>query len=411
MKKRSFLIILMFLCFIISKAQRNEIYSKQIKSLQVVVNEDWLSPPIMTLGGGNTLNIDFDDLTHTFQRYTYKIEHCEADWTVSNEIFESDFMEGFNNNNIEDYEESLNTTVLYNHYSLTIPNDKCKLKISGNYKLTVYNDETDEKVLSACFSIVEPLMGVSMEVTPNTDIDVNKSHQQVNINVSYGTINVTDPAGQIKTVVMQNGRWDNAVIDVKPNYIMNNQLKWIHNRSLIFDGSNEYHKFELLDVHYPTMGIDNIRFIDNFYHCNLFQNEPRMNYVYDADANGAFYIRNKNNEENERLCDYVWVHYSLKCDRINGRVFVNGVWTNDLFTPEYEMKYNEIGKCYEASILQKQGYYSFQYLALNDDGSTSYMPEEGSFYQTENKYQALVYYKGTGERTYRLVGYSQIDYK
>jgi len=409
--------IILSLCFLLSvivqiKAQRNEIYSQNIKSLQVVSNEDWQSPPIMTLGGSNTMNIDFDDLSHTYHRYIYKVEHCEADWTPSTDIFESDYMEGFNGNPIEDFEKSLNTTVLYTHYSLTIPNSNCRLNMSGNYRLTVYNEEDDnEKVLTACFMIVQPLMGVSMNVTTNTDIDVNMSHQQVEMEVNYGSLNVTDPAGQIKTVVMQNGRLDNAVFDIKPNYIMNNKLTWTHNHSLIFDAGNEYHKFEMLDVHHPTLGVDRMDFIADYYHCTLFVNEPRRNYVYDEDANGAFYIRNSDNEDNNTLSDYLWVHYTMKCDRVGGNVYVNGGWTNDNFLPEYLMTYNDMNKCYEATILQKQGYYSYQYLMLNDNGTSSFLPEEGNYYQTENRYQALVYFKGTGERTYRLVGYGNVDIK
>jgi hypothetical protein len=394
------------------KAQRNEIFSESIKTLQVVANDDWLSPPVMTLGGNNYLTIDFDDLTHDSHRYIYKVEHCEDDWSPSNGIFESDYMEGFNGNPIEDYDKSLNTTVLYTHYSLTLPNSNCKLKIGGNYKLTVYDDNNnDEKVLTACFMIVEPLMGVSLGANTNTDIDVNDMHQQVDMNVSFGTLNVTDPASQIKTVVLQNGRWDNAVSNIKPNYIMNNMLRWTHNRNLIFLAGNEYHKFEMLDVHHPTLGVDRIDYLDNYFHCTLFANGPRKNYIYDEDADGAFYIRNSDNQESNTLCDYLWVHYTMKCDRVNGNVYVNGAWTNDSFTPEYQMTYNEINKCYEATILQKQGYYSYQYLVLNDDGTTSFLPEDGSYYQTENKYQALVYYKGVGERTYRLVGYNDVQIK
>lgn len=406
-------VMVVMLCFTInSRAQRNEIFSPTVKSLQVVANDDWLSPPVMTLGGSNYIHIDFDDLSHTYKRFIYKVEHCEADWSISNDIFESDYMEGFDGNPIEDFSKSINTTVLYTHYALTLPNSNCRLKLSGNYRLTVYDeDNNNEKVLTACFLIVEPKMGVSMQVNTNTDIDVNLSHQQVDLNVSYGNMTVTDPMGQICTVVLQNGRWDQAVINAKANYVMNNQLVWTHNRSLIFDAGNEYHKFEMLDVHHPTLGVDKIDYVTDYFHCILFANEPRINYVYDEDADGSFYIRNSDNQENDIISDYLWVHYTMKCDRVNGNVYVNGAWTNDRFLPEYLMAYNDMKKCYEASILQKQGYYSYQYVVVNGDGKTSFLPAEGSFYQTENKYQALVYFKGPGERTYKLVGYSQVQIK
>ena len=72
------------------------------------------------------------------------------------------------------------------------------------------------------------------------------------------------------------------------------------------------------------------------------------------------------------------------------------------------MSYDESDRSYNARILQKQGYYSYQYLLRRADGQTAVVPEEGSFFETENKYQAFVYYKGVADRTWRLVGYQQI---
>ena len=63
---------------------------------------------------------------------------------------------------------------------------------------------------------------------------------------------------------------------------------------------------------------------------------------------------------------------------------------------------------YHTRILQKQGYYNYQYLWLKDNGTVSFLPLEGNFYQTENRYQAFAYFKGTGERTWRLVSYRDI---
>jgi hypothetical protein len=392
-------------------AQRNEIYSSQIRTLQVVAGDNWLSPPVVKLNSADGINISFDDMTHTYHRYVYHVQHCEADWTPSTEIFESDYLEGFNDLPIENYQNSINTTVLYTHYSFSLPNSRCRLKLSGNYRITVKDDDSGENVFTACFMVYQPQMSVAMSATTNTDIDVNISHQQVDMQLDYNSINVTDPATQIYTVVMQNGRWDNAVVNVKPNYINNDRLTWTHNRSLIFDGSNEYHKFEMLDVHHPTMGVENIIYEDGYYHCEPFPCSPRINYLYDEDANGSFYIRNSDNTDNDVTCDYLWVHYVMNCDRAPGNVYVNGVWTNDLLADEYKMTYNDIDKRYEANILQKQGYYSYQYLMTRDDGSTTYLPAEGSFFQTENSYQALVYFKSPSDRTYRMTAYANIKFK
>lgn len=400
-----------------SYAQNNEIYNKGIASLQVVAGQNWMSLPIIRLGShspNDRINISFDDLTHTYHRYTYKIEHCEADWTVSDQIFASDFINGFQEGNtIENSMESINTNVLYTHYKLTIPNEDCSLKMSGNYKLTVFDENDDNRpMFTACFMVLENAMGVQLDVTTNTDIDINKQHQQVSMQVNYGSVNVTDPSTQIKTVVMQNRRWDNARINPKPQYTMADGLRWEHNSDLIFQAGNEYHKYEILDVSHPTMGIARIDWDGENYQVYPYACVPRPNYVYDEDANGAFYIRNSDNIENDIASEYVFVNYTLQVpERVDGDVYVNGAWTNDQLTPEYRMEYDDINRCYTARILQKQGYYSYQFVMVGRDGVSRVVTSDGCFYQTENKYQALVYYRGTGERTDRLVGYQQVQIK
>ena len=389
---------------------RSVVYDPQVKTLQVVVNQDWLSPPVMRLGSDDVLNIGFDELSHTYHRYIYRLERCEADWSTSEDLFESDWIEGFNSTPIEDYENSLNTTVLYTHYRLQIPNDRCRLKMSGNYRLHVYDEEDeDTEVLCAEFYVVEPLMNVGLSVTTNTDVDFNQSHQQVSMTVSYNGLSVTNADEQITTVVMQNGREDNRKAGVRPNSIQPQRLQWEHNRELIFDAGNEYHKFEVLDVSHTTMGLDRIVWDGRHYQAYPFVNEPRRNYVYDEDADGAFYIRNSDNIENDRTCDYVYVNYKLApAMQQAGEVVVDGNWTTE-HSVDYVMTYDESDRSYNARILQKQGYYSYQYLLRNPtSGTTQVVPEEGSFFETENRYQALVYYKGVSDRSWRLVGYQQV---
>ena len=198
----------------------NKIYSPDIKSLTSTVNGDWLNRPVMMLGSNQHLLIGFDELSHDYRRLVYRIEHCEADWTVSEELFESDWLAGFNNNPIEDYQNSINTTQLYTHYRLTIPNDKCRLKMSGNYRLSVYDeDNADERLLEVEFYVVEPLLNVGLEVTTNTDIDHNVSHQQLSVKVDYRNLRITDTEGELRTVFMQNWREDNARINLKPSFV------------------------------------------------------------------------------------------------------------------------------------------------------------------------------------------------
>jgi hypothetical protein len=250
-------------------------------------------------------------------------------------------------------------------------------------------------------------MKVGMSITTNTDIDFNKSHQQVAMTVLYGSVNVSNVEDQIRTVVMQNGREDNQKVNVSPNYVRTDRLQWEHNKALIFEAGNEYRKFEVLDVSHPTMGIDRMRWDGTNYHAFPFVGGPRPSYILDHDANGAFYIRNSDNIENDRTCDYVYVHYKMLAEAYQDDVVIDGNWTTE-DASNYVMTYDDSDRSYNATILQKQGYYSYQYLLRDNDGRTRHLPEEGSFFETENRYQAFVYYKGISERTWRLVGYQQI---
>ena len=255
--KRLLLSALLLLPLTISAKSR--IIDPQIKSLQVVVNQDWLSIPVMRLGTDDVLNIDFDELSHDYHRYMYRVEHCEADWTPSTSLFESDWLEGFNNNPIDDYNASVNTVVAYTHYKFQIPNDRIRLRLSGNYRIHIYENEGEEReVMTIDFCVAEQSMSLAMSITSNTDIDTNVSHQQVSLKLNFGVERVTDPANQLRVVVMQNGREDNMKVNPKPTILTGNSAEWQHARELIFDAGNEYRKYEVLDVSHPTMGIDHI---------------------------------------------------------------------------------------------------------------------------------------------------------
>ena len=403
--KRFFLLFFIVTSILVTQAG-NHIFAPNVKSLTSMVNNDWLNRPIMELGSRDVLRIGFDELSHNYHRFVYRLEHCEWDWTPSEGLFESDWLEGFNGNPIENYQNSINTSVLYTHYQLTLPNAQCRLKMSGNYRLTVYDeDNSDEPVLDVEFYVVEPLMSIGLEVTTNTDVDHNASHQQVSMSVSYNNVRVTDLDNQLHTVVMQNWREDTARRDVRANYINQKGLDWQHNRALIFDAGNEYHKYEILDVSHPTMGIDHIRWDGEHYQVWPFPAEVRKNYLMDVSAKGAFVIRNSDIREVDYTCDYVWVNYEL-VSPYQGELYLNGHWATDNDRENYKMRYDGAKGIYYTQLVQKQGYYSYQYITPDGGNPQS----EGSFYQTQNQYQALVYYQGIGERTWRLVAFRGVDF-
>ena len=415
MMKRNLLFLLCLACMCLSTknahGQRPEILSDDIHTLQVVAGDRWQEMPVIGLGSSESVCISFDELSHTYRRFTYRVEHCEWDWSVSEDLLMSEYVEGFAEGlTIEEWNRSSGTTQLYSHYELRLPNKDCRVLLSGNYRVSIYDDNgSDEPVIRAYFMVCEGSVRTRMGIRTDTDKDINGRHQQVEMSIDFGGLRVQRPESQLHTVVLQNGRWDNARTDVAPRSVRGDGLEWNHCDEYVFDAGNEYRKYEILDVQHPTMGIDRIRWDGSSYHVYPWLCEPRRNYVYDEDANGAFYVRNAENIGNDLCSEYVYVHYALKCDgRLRGDVYVNGQWTNDWLTPEYRMTYNEAEDQYEITLLQKQGYYNYQFLLVSPEGKVSSLPTEGDFFETENCYQALVYYRELGGRTDRLVGFQQV---
>lgn len=394
-----------------AKAQYNVIHSDDIASVQVTPGGNWLSMPVIKLGDRTPIKVSFDYLGHDYRRLSYRVEHCDADWKTSQSLFVSDFLDGIaEGNTIDDYEQSSGTNTLYTHYIISLPNEALRLKLSGNYRMKIFDDNTSEQLLTVCFMVVEQKTTISLDMTTNTDIDTNEKHQQVRMKLAYGGLGVSNPARQIQTVVMQNGRWDNCVVNASPDIIADNTLEWRHSRELIFDSGNEYRKFEATDIDHATLGVESMVWDKERgeYNAILWTDEPRLNYVYDEDANGTFYIRNSDDVDNETTSEYMTVHFRLNAPRQNGDVYINGRWTNGDFSEVYRMEFDEKEHLYRKSIRLKQGYYSYQYLLVTKDGKSSFISTEGSFCQTENQYQVLVYYRGNTDRTDRLVGFAEL---
>jgi hypothetical protein len=101
------------------------------------------------------------------------------------------------------------------------------------------------------------------------------------------------------------------------------------------------------------------------------------------------------------------VHFTLQTDPTDDKIYVSGGFTNHLLLPQYQMQRNAATGNYELALLLKQGYYSYTYVQVGADGYARNLPSEGNFYQTQNQYQALIYYRGPGERTDRLVAVVQ----
>ncbi len=404
----SILRILILLLSVVScplsvNAQTQQIFNRNIKTLTLTVDDDPTLPPYLLYASRQYIDIEWDEMSHDYKRYRYHIDHCDWDWNVTDGIFESDYLEGLNDQLVEDFEKSFNTTQIYTHYRLRIPNKELRLRLSGNYRVLIYEeDEEDTPVLEARFCIYECEAGIIAQLSSNTDIDFNDRHHQMTLSIGYGSLAVIDPEQELKVVVMQNRRWDSRVEGLVPNVRKPNGIEFTHNRNLIFPAGNEYHRFEILDVHRTATGVDRIDWFEPYYHATLFPAVIDHSYSYTEDQNGVYVVRSSDNYDDWTTAEYVVVHFFLESPRLEGGdVYVSGWWAGQTFNPDCKMEYDEARECYHAAILLKQGYYSYEF--IQKDGLMQ--RTMGSFYETENEYEVLVYFRQQGARYDRLSGF------
>ena len=403
---------LFFLFFILHsslftlRSQPQQIFNRNIKTLTLTVDDDPTLPPYIVFGGRQYIDIEWDEMSHDYKRYRYHIDHCDWNWQPTDGIFESDFLEGLNDQLIEDFEKSFNTTQIYTHYRFRIPNKELRLRLSGNYRVRIYEeDEEDEPVLEARFCIYEKEAGVIAQLSSNTDVDFNDSHQQMTLSIGYGGLSIFDPERDLKVIVMQNRRWESRIEGLVPNIRRANGIEFTHNRNLIFPAGNEYHRFEILDVHRTATGVDRIDWFEPYYHATLFPAVIDHSYSYTEDQNGVYVVRSSDNYDDWTTAEYVVVHFFLESPRLQGGdVYVSGWWTGQTFNPDCKMEYDAVHQYYHAAILLKQGYYSYEF--IQKDGLTA--RTMGNFFETENEYEVLVYYRQQGSRYDRLVGFSMM---
>lgn len=397
------------------KAQHTRVLTDRIKTVTTAVGEGRSgSLPVLRMGTDDRLHITFDELSHDYHRYTYRLQHLNADFTPNDRLLQTDFVamtddEGL----IDEGEQSMNTTVAYTTYRFTLPNDYMRPLLSGNYRLTVYEDADDggEAVMTLNFMMAEDKASLLATATTNTDIDTRDAHQQLDVNASWHDLNLRDPAEEMKLVVLKNDRLDAAVRYPQPTAVRPDALVWEHCRDLIFKAGNEYRKIEIPSTRYPGMHLESVKFFDPYYHAEVRLDEPRKNYLYDEDQNGRMVVGCESGPASEP--DYLWVHFSLATDRLSdGRgVFVNGRWTDGDCREDFEMDYDLSEGVYRKAVLLKQGYYSYQYLVGRVGGAGETGPIEGDFFQTENEYTLLLYYCAKGSRYDRLVGYRTASFR
>jgi len=361
--------------------------------------------PIFKLG--ESFQLQFDDLYGNEADYYYEIVHCDYNWTPS-EIPKSDYLKGFDGQRIQEYTNSFNTLQIYSHYKLPIPNQFTQLRISGNYILKIL-DEKKEVVFSRKIILYEDLVSVPIQVKRARTVSNLDYKHNLEFSIRSNNIAFQNALKNVKVLLLQNGQWNTAIKDILPQFTLGNDLIYKYDTQTQFWAGNEFLFFDNKDIKASNNTVARVDSGNDIYNSYLYTNRARTNFPYSVtqDVNGNFVTRNINATNNEVEADYAWVYFSLSAPAYmsNKGIYVNGMFNNFSLTPEFKMEYNTQKGVYKKGVLIKQGFTNFQYTVADDKGNIDNENNiDGNFYQTENDYIIIVYYRENRDRYDRVIG-------
>ena len=388
----------------------NKSYSPDIKTV-LCYKKGWeLSDPVWELNSNEILQLTFDELGNQAQTYQYTIIHCNADWETSN-LSDYEYIQGFADVQVKDYYYSFNTTYDYVHYVINFPNEDIAPKLSGNYIIRVYKDfDREQKILERRFYVVEPQVEINAVVKRPGNTEFRNKGQEVDFQILHSGFRIRDPYADIRVNLIQNGRIDNIISNLKPRFIGNDELDYNYDYENIFLGGNEFRYFDIKSMRYQAEFIASIEFQKPYYHVNLTQAEDKAfkPYYFINDLNGRYYVDVQEGRDKNIEADYVYVHFSLPVDAplVDEDVYVLGALTDWNLDESNKMTYNFDNYAYEITLLLKQGYYNYMYAVVKKGESKADLGYfEGNHYETENDYSIFVYYSDVTSRYQKLIGF------
>ena len=354
---------------------------------------------------GSILKLSFDDLDADSKEYKYKIEHKTHDWKPSR-LLSSQFVNGFDQNTIINVTNSFNTMQSYSHYEVKIPNINTVITKSGNYLLSVL-DTYDDVIFTRKFVLYENATTVPVSVIRSRNIQTVATQQTIQFSINHPGIRINNPRQEIHVTILKNNNWNERISDLQPTFFKQNQLLYTYTNKTNFWGGNEYLNFDTKILRNKSLNIVRItkKEIYNHYLYPFTFNAFR-NYTYSPDINGQFAVRTLEGNDNTTEADYALMHFSLQVDEEfkEKEVYVYGAFNNFSIGEENRMSYSPKNQTYRTSILLKQGFYNYTFATLGADALVNTNEINGSFFETENEYTTIIYFKASGSLYDRVIG-------
>ena len=384
-------------------------YSQNIKSIQLRALGDNVYTAIVPLG--TVLELSFDDLEADGKDYHYKIEHMTHDWKKSR-LLSSQFIDGFDENTIINVTNSFNTLQSYTHYEVKIPNANTIITKSGNYLISVLDDD-DNILFTRKFVLYESAATVAIQASRSRNATTLNTQQTIEFSVNYPNLRINNPQQEINVVLLKNENWNETITNLQPTFFKPNQFKYTYSNKTNFWGGNEYLNFDSKFLRNKSINIVKIERGDVFQHYVYpYSYDPYLTYRYNPDINGQFVFRTLEGNDARTEADYARMHFTLDAEEPfnDKKVHVYGAFNNFEIDDETELTYNFDDSSYRGSILMKQGFYNYTFATVDEFGNVDTNEINGSFFQTENQYTVIVYFKPFGSLYDRVIGMGSVSF-
>ena len=386
----------------------NNIYLDYIKSVKIAHAGLETSFPIVDFDSDyqGRLLLSFDDLEGGYKRYTYRLIHCDMNWNPSTQLEEIEYLDGFNYQDINNYSYSTNGYSDYTHYRLVLPNEDVRWIISGNYLLVIYHDDLNIPVITRRFMVAETKINIMHELIKPRDVRKLDTHNELRLTLSYKNFKIVQPMTELFVTVLQNGNWNTAKNSLRGTYERGESLVFDELDQIVFPGLKEFRSFDIRPLAYTTQFVNSIEQDEIETTVFLDPNRRRSgrNALDEIDANGFFIIDNERYADPEVSSEYCRVVYNLQADYPFDRdLYIVGAFSDFQARDEYKLDYDPSQQMYIGEAYFKQGYYDYMFALQNLDGSLDFETVEGSWFETENDYQILVYYRQFGSFYDRLI--------
>lgn len=382
-------------------------FAQDIRSIQLFNPQT--NDETAVIGFNDKLILRFDDLTNSSTIYRYTLKHFDRNWNDDN-LFFTEFANGSLNGLIDQYQNSFNTLQQYTNYTLTFPNDKIQPKISGNFALVVYMDSPSKPLFSKRFSIYEDEANLALNITRTSDARKPQINQRVEVQAVGKGSAMNSNLNSLSLSVIQNNNWNSGIYNQKQSSSLGNKILF-QQMNLVFPGNNEFYYFDNKNM---NQAFDMVAQAENIGGVNFTYLYPvwafPLNYQYQPDVNGAYYYRRNDlgiERNSDKEADYSWVYFALDSEKTEQEIYVVGGFNDFIASKENRMHYDETAKKYVAKIYLKQGFYNYILATKNPDGTLNFGEINGNFWQTENLYQAYLYYQPFGRSYDGLLGYGE----